>query len=198
MRVNEVVWNPWEPQAQAEYALHSPQVLSYEALPATLEKYWRQHGKCEWVPLGVPMSHREYLWLQRYEHTGSPIFQTLLKTLMLLGEGRKPWSQNPDPRTMILLGKIEGQFSLLFPSRWYRGFPGGSVVKNLPANAGDSVLTPGLGRSLEKEMTTHPCILAWRIPMDRGAWWATVHGVTKESDTTHRLNNNILTDEISY
>ena len=47
MRVNEVVWNPWKPQAQAEYALHSPQVLSYEVLPATLEKYWRQDGKCE-------------------------------------------------------------------------------------------------------------------------------------------------------
>ena len=37
---------------------------------------------------------------------------------------------------------------------------------------------------LEKEMATHSSILAWRIPMDRGAWWATVHGVTKESDTT--------------
>lgn len=49
MRVNEVVWNPWEPQAQAESALPPPpaQVLSYEALPATLEKYWRQDGKLE-------------------------------------------------------------------------------------------------------------------------------------------------------
>ena len=32
---------------------------------------------------------------------------------------------------------------------------------------------------LEKEMATHSSILAWRIPMDRGAWWATVQGVTK-------------------
>ena len=32
---------------------------------------------------------------------------------------------------------------------------------------------------LEKEMTTHSSILVWRIPMDRGAWWATVHEVTK-------------------
>ena len=29
-----------------------------------------------------------------------------------------------------------------------------------------------------------------RNPMDRGAWWATVHGVAKESDTTYQLNNN--------
>ena len=31
---------------------------------------------------------------------------------------------------------------------------------------------------LEKEMATHSSILAWRIPKDRGVWWATVHGVT--------------------
>jgi len=32
---------------------------------------------------------------------------------------------------------------------------------------------------LEKGMATHSSILAWRIPMDRGAWWATVHGAAK-------------------
>ena len=32
---------------------------------------------------------------------------------------------------------------------------------------------------LEEGMTTHSSILAWRIPMDRGVWWATVYGVTK-------------------
>ena len=36
-------------------------------------------------------------------------------------------------------------------------------------------------------MATHSSVLAWRIPMDRGAWWATVHGVT-ESDMTERLS----------
>ena len=44
------------------------------------------------------------------------------------------------------------------------GFPGGSVVKNPPANAGDRNLIPGSGRSLEKEMATHSSILAWEIP----------------------------------
>ena len=39
------------------------------------------------------------------------------------------------------------------------GFPGGSVVENLPANARD----PGLKAPLEEKMTTHPSILAWRI-----------------------------------
>ena len=43
---------------------------------------------------------------------------------------------------------------------------------------------------LEKEMATHSSILAWRIPMDRGAWRAIVHEVEKESDKTEQLNNN--------
>ena len=49
-------------------------------------------------------------------------------------------------------------------------FPGGSVVKNPPANAGDLGSTPGLVRSPEKEMGTHSSILAWEIP------WTEAHG----------------------
>ena len=45
-----------------------------------------------------------------------------------------------------------------------RGFPGGSLVKNLPANAGDVGLILGLEDSLEKGMATHSSILAWEIP----------------------------------
>ena len=41
---------------------------------------------------------------------------------------------------------------------------------------------------LEKNMATHASILAWRIRMDRGAWWATVHRAVKESDMTERLS----------
>ena len=47
--------------------------------------------------------------------------------------------------------------------------------------AGDLGSIPGLGRSLEEGIATHSSILAWRIPVDRGAWWVTVHGVA-ESD----------------
>ena len=43
---------------------------------------------------------------------------------------------------------------------------------------------------LEKEMATHSSIFAWKNPMDKGTWWATVLEVTKESDITYRLNNN--------
>ena len=45
-----------------------------------------------------------------------------------------------------------------------RTFPTGSVVKNLPANAGDVGLFPRSGRFPEKEIAPHSCILAWEIP----------------------------------
>ena len=59
------------------------------------------------------------------------------------------------------------------------GFPGGSVVKNLPAKQEMWVQSLSLEDPLEKEMTTHSSILARGNPMDRGAWQAAVSGVTK-------------------
>ena len=50
------------------------------------------------------------------------------------------------------------------PGMYVLGFSGGAVVKNPPANAGDTGSIPGLGGSLEKGMATHFSILAWRMP----------------------------------
>ena len=68
--------------------------------------------------------------------------------------------------------------------RW--GFPGGSVVKNSPANTGDirdvgSI--PGSGRSPGRGHGNPLQYSCLENPLDRGAWWAPIHGVT-ESDTT--------------
>ena len=59
------------------------------------------------------------------------------------------------------------------------GFPGNSTGKGSMCNAGDLGLIPVLERSLEEGMgiATHSSILVWRIPTDRGAWLAAVHGV---------------------
>ena len=67
---------------------------------------------------------------------------------------------------------------------------GGSDGKESSCNAGDLGSIPGLGRSLEEDMATHSTILAWRIPMDRGAWWATVYGIAKGSDVTERRSTS--------
>ena len=64
------------------------------------------------------------------------------------------------------------------------GFPGGSVVKNLPAMQETWVRSLGREDPVEKEMTAHSSILGWGNPIDRGAWRATVHEVAKESDMT--------------
>ena len=64
------------------------------------------------------------------------------------------------------------------------GFPGGSAVKNQLANAGDAGSTPRSGRSPgegNSYLLQYSCL---ENSMDRGAWWATVHGVAKELDTT--------------
>ena len=54
-------------------------------------------------------------------------------------------------------------------------FPGSSDSKESMYDAGDL----GWEDPLEEGMAAHSSILAWRNPMDRGAWWATVHGVAK-------------------
>ena len=72
---------------------------------------------------------------------------------------------------------------------WYvycRGFPGVSVVKNLPANAGHMASIPGSGitpREGNGNQLQYSCL---RNPMDRAAWQATVYGVTNSQT---RLNN---------
>ena len=53
------------------------------------------------------------------------------------------------------------------------------MVKNLPAMLGTRIRSLGQEDSLEEGMATHSSTLAWRIPTDRGAWWATVHRVAK-------------------
>ena len=81
-------------------------------------------------------------------------------------------------KMLNVVRKIEKGSRFLQPiqlSVW--GFPGGSEGKESAYNAGDLGLILGLGRSpgedprepLEEGMATHSSILAWRIPMDRGA-----------------------------
>ena len=53
------------------------------------------------------------------------------------------------------------------------------MVKNLPAMQKTWVQSLGWEDALEKGIATHFRILAWRIPMDRGAWQTTVHGVAE-------------------
>ena len=66
---------------------------------------------------------------------------------------------------------------LLFYSLWASLVA--QLAKNLPAAQETRVRSLGWKDSLEKEMATHSSNLAWRIPVDRRAWQARVHGVAK-------------------
>ena len=65
------------------------------------------------------------------------------------------------------------------------------MVKNPLAMRETWGSTPGWEDPLEESMATHSSILAWRSPMDRGAWWATVCRIaqSKTSDLAQHTSN---------
>ena len=76
------------------------------------------------------------------------------------------------------------------------GFPGSSAAKEYAYNAEDPRLIARWGRSSGGEHGNLLRILAWRIPMDRGGWLATVHGIT-ETDTAERLSTALHNHSIA-
>ena len=75
-------------------------------------------------------------------------------------------------------------------SKWCTRFPGGSVVKNLPANAGDAGLIPESRRSPGEgngKQLQYSCL---ENPIDREAWWATVHRVTRSQTWLKQLRTD--------
>ena len=72
----------------------------------------------------------------------------------------------------------------------FKGFPGGSLIKNPPANSRDTGSVPGSRRSPRQGNGNPLQYSCLGNPMNRGAWLAMVHGFTKEMDMTYRLNNN--------
>jgi len=73
------------------------------------------------------------------------------------------------------------------PSPVFLGFPGGSDGKESAWNVGDLGSIPGLGRSSGKGHG-NPLQYSGLENPHRGAWWATVHGATRESDMTEQLS----------
>ena len=84
-----------------------------------------------------------------------------------------------DPSLIPGLGSSPGE-GIGYPLQYLWASLVAQTVKNLPAMWETWIWSLGWEDPLEEEsMATHSSILAWRIPMDRGAWQAMVHGVTK-------------------
>ena len=66
------------------------------------------------------------------------------------------------------------------------------MVRNLPAMQETCVPSPDWEDPLAKGMATHSSILAWRIPMDRGALWTTVRGITKSWTQLEQLTLSLF------
>ena len=105
--------------------------------------------------------------------------------------GFDPWSGFPgssagkdssckagDPNSISVLGISPGE-GIGYPLQYSWASLVTQMVKNPPAVQQTWLQCLGWEDPLEEGMATQSTILAWRIPMDRGAWWATVHGVTK-------------------
>ena len=73
----------------------------------------------------------------------------------------------------------------------FKEFPCSSYNKECACSAGDPGSIPGSGRSSGEGNGNPLQYSCLENPMDRGAWWATVHGLT-ELDTTERLSTHII------
>ena len=99
--------------------------------------------------------------------------------------GTAPFSVNNGQKTFfsLILFSIGIIYThtqvLLFLSVWYMGFPGGLDGKESTCNVRDLGLIPGSGWSPEGGHGNPLQYSCLENPMDRGAWWAAVHGVTK-------------------
>ena len=108
-----------------------------------------------------------------------------------------PLLQVPGPSSSPKMAFRKGSDKPRFTGKWEHAprkldFPGGTVVKNLPANAGDSRragLHPGSGKSPGEGNGNPLQYSCLDNPMDRGAWLATLHGGHKESARTESTSH---------
>ena len=89
--------------------------------------------------------------------------------------GKEPTCSARDPSSIPGSGRspLEG---IGYPLQYSGASLVAQMVKNLPGMQETWVRSLGWEDPLEKGMATHSSILAWRIPKDRGIWWAPVHG----------------------
>ena len=99
-----------------------------------------------------------------------------LKALMYIRPNNKRKLHDFEPVRTVSIGGAKPSIREL---GWGAASLAAQTVKNIPAKPETWVQSLGAEDPLEEGMVTHASALAWRIPMDRRAWRATVHGVTK-------------------
>ena len=110
------------------------------------------------------------------------LFYTLEPAFPGSSAGKESACNAGDPSLIPELGRSSGE-GIRYPLQYAWASLVAQMVKNPPAVWETWVPSLGWEDPLGEGMATHSSILAWRIPMDRGPWQATAHGVA-ESDTT--------------
>ena len=105
----------------------------------------------------------QYMWIEGFPHSS---------------DGKESNCNAGDPGLIPGLGRSLGK-RIGYPLQFSRASLVAQVVKNLPAMWETWIQSLGWEDPLEKGTATHSSILAWRIPMDRVAWQATVHGIAE-------------------
>ena len=115
---------------------------------------------------------------QRKRNNQASIFLTVSHCLGFPGSSDEKESacSSGDPSSIRGSGRSRGE-GIGYPLQYSWASLVAQMVKNLPAMRDTWIQILGWEDPLEEGMATHSSILAWRIPMDRGAWWATDHGV---------------------
>ena len=168
------VWSlGWKDSPEEEMATHSN----------TLDgKSHRQRSLVGYSLLGVTKSRA---WLSNWAWPHYEHLLVLMKYRSISSFWAFPSSAGKesayiagDPGSIPGLGRSPGK-GIGYPLQYSWASLVAQMVKNLPAMLETWVLSLAWEDPLEEGMATHFSILSWRIPMDRGAWWATVHGVEK-------------------
>ena len=135
----------------------------------TLVPYW-QFREIPLVLVPPPLYHQlSYSCIPLHLKSNEKSMPTHHKRTSLVAQSVKSLPATQETRVQFL-GWEDPLEKGQVPTPVFLGFPGGSDGKESACNQGDLDFIPGLGRPLEEGMTTHSSILAWRIPMDRGAW----------------------------
>ena len=104
--------------------------------------------------------------------------------------GKETTCNAGDPSLIPGSGRAPGQ-GVGYPLQYSWDSLVAQTVKNPPAMQENWVRSLGWEDPLEEGIATHSSVLAGRIPMDRGAWWATVHGVTKGQTRLSTAQNRL-------
>ena len=132
--------------------------------------------------------HEEYFLLAEYS--------AFFKELFLTSANLQNKMRKPALRKLTDLPKITQKAKgWVEQTGWLSNFQLSSwsslvayMVKNPPTVGETWLLSLGWEDPLEEGMTTNSSILAWRIPIDRGVWWATVHRVSKGWTQLKQIN----------